>query len=156
MMLAMQQDLNDAFTIGGFVVGLAGIAYTAYQVRKGVSAATAAKIAAEQTLTESKNAVNKLLIGMARSHFNELKRSIEKEDWIVVKLRCEDLADLISQTNHPATETGEITAGLRELSAVFHRKSKGAGPRLVDKKLRELIGRIHLCIDTISNPHMKG
>jgi hypothetical protein len=169
-LFALDPWWSDFYTVGGFVagvlgciVGVAGFAYTIYQVRKVKAAAEAARDAATKTLQESKASYERFVGDFGSQLLSELRRAVQDGDWKVASFRAHDLAELLASL-HPSGNEEEDTArseivrefrAFGDLFAAMDKKEKKPA-RLPAKSQKEkwepLLASSHQQLDRLRRP----
>jgi hypothetical protein len=149
MLFALHPVWNDFFTVAGFFVGVIGFAVTIWQLRRTRSAAQAAKQAALQTLNETRVAYDRFIAGIAYKYFAELRMYADSKQWHLALLRCDDLADLLSQQKVQDLAVAATMRQLREFSRVFVDMRDLTRMKFSRKKWDIAVTSIHTLVDGI-------
>ena len=136
MLLALAEVWSDFVAVGGFVVGVAGFAYTIHQVRKTKGAAEAAKAAAEAALLEAKRLFRRFVIGQTDQVFAVFCVFVEEEKWVAGALRADDLAELLAQLSDGSTEITDLIDLVRSTADNLRRQKKPPANKWADLKRR--------------------
>lgn len=147
-LFALDPASADFYTAWGFwvgvvgtVVGVVGFGVTIWQLVITRRAVEAAKLAAEETLAENKEAFERFVAGYAGRLLSELTAAVVRKDFRLAEVRANDLADLLASL--PAsgpTDAADARAvrGLREFALLFAEKAaRPSTPGLGRDDLRE-------------------
>lgn len=158
-LFALDPWWSDFYAVGGFVVGVLGLAvgfagfgYTIYQVRKVKVAALAAEEAAKRTLAESKASYERFVGGYTSRLLSELRNAEAVEDWKLAVVRCHDLAELLGTLAVSRQVIGELSRELRDFGQKFTRRASGEKPKFSQQKWARLLTMLHEFLDQLNTP----
>jgi len=141
-----------ALTVVGFVLTVASLWYAIVQLRKTASVAEAAKVAAEQTLTESRRGFQRYALAIVLRYVNELRLYVERKDWSQAAIRASDLADQAAQLANLAQDWQRFAPELRGWAADFARFASGTVPKYSTKKWKDLVQQLQGILDVSHGP----
>ncbi len=166
VLLALDPWWNDFYAVGGFLVGVVSLVlgiiafrYTLIQVWQAraaaelsQTAAEAARDAANKTWAESKVGHERFIATLASRLLSELQRAMAEKEWILAKVRCNDLAELLASLSAAHASATELAQELRQYAQRFEQAAGGAQVKFGRRKWDKLIGKLHAVRDKLSAP----
>jgi hypothetical protein len=150
---------RDVISIASLILSVLGLAatvvglwYAIDQIRKTKSAADAAKEAADEALTESRESYNRYTAANAHRLLKEVKIHVQGEVWILAAVRLADLADQVAQLANEDPEWKPFADELREWEAACQRRARGVKKRFAVDKWGEFTRRLQAQMDSWSGP----
>lgn len=143
-----------AFSVAGLLVGVVGVlastvglAATYYQVSQARKSADAARAAAEATSMENKASFRRYLAATIHRQLSELEGFVTSQEWLVAKIRCEDIAGILAQLPEQL-----LAHEYREFLVFFDSKISDTAKKFGKSKWNKLVIRTKHIVDLQNAP----